>query len=95
MFQNDRYVTKGIANTLSVPMQMLLWYLIDTMEKEKDYLQVFELEPDGEKQKIIHTPEQPPFRSEPLLNFGEPPVRAKIFVIDDKDYSTMLLAEEY
>ncbi len=95
MFQNDRYVTKGIANTLSVPMQMLLWYLIDSMEPEKDYLQVFELGSDGEKQKIVHTQEQPPFRMEHLLNFGEPPVRAKVFVIDDSDHSTMLLAEEY
>lgn len=95
MFQNDRYVTKGIANTLSLPMQMLLWYLIDTMETEKDYLQVFELEPDGERQKIVHTQEQPPFRMEHLLNFGEPPVRAKVFAIDDSDHSTMLLADEY
>lgn len=96
MFQNDRYVTKGIAATVSAPMQMMLWYLIDTMEVEqKDYLQVLELRPEDGKQCILHTQEEPPYRSEHLINFGDTPIQAKIFVIDDGDRSTMLLAEEY
>ena len=96
MFQNDRYVTRGIADIVSPALQMLLWYLVDSMETaEKDYLQVFQLEADGEKQKIIHTQEQPPFRAEHLLCFGDTPIQAKIFLIDDEDHSTMLLAEEY
>lgn len=96
MFQNDRYVTRGIMNTVSVPMQAMLWYLIDTMEVEqKDYLQVLELRPEDGKQYILHTQEEPPFHAEHLLDFGDTPIQAKIFVIDDGDHSTMLLAEEY
>lgn len=96
MFRNSRYVTRGVTNTASPPLQLLLWYLIDTMEVEQmDYLQVFELEPEGDHQKIIHTQEEPNYRKEYSLNFGDKPIQAKIFAIDDGDHSTMLLAEEY
>lgn len=96
MFKNKRYVTRGIAAAIFPQMQTLLWYLIDSMDgPEKDYLQVFQLEPDGEKQRVLHTQEEPPYRNEHLLKFGDVPVRVKIFVIDDGDHSTMLLAEEY
>lgn len=96
MFQNKRYVTRGVAAELSMPLQLLLWYLIDSMETEqKDWLQVFTLEPEDGKQKIVHTQEEPPYRREHLLEFGDPPISAKLFVIDDGDHSTMLLAEEY
>lgn len=96
MFQNKRYVTRGISAALSPPMQTLLWFLIDSMDvPEKDYLQVFQLEPDGEIQRVLHTQEEPPYRSEHLLKFGDTPISAKILVIDDGDHSTMLLAEEY
>lgn len=92
----DRYATRGVMAELSAPMQLMLWYLIDIMEADqKDWLQVFTLEPADGKQRITHTQEEPPYRKEHLLIFGEPPVRAKIFVIDDGNHSTMLLAEEY
>ena len=42
MFNNQRYVTRGISNELPLMLQIILWGLIDTMEvAEKDYLQVF------------------------------------------------------
>lgn len=96
MFQNDRYVTCGVATSISFSLQMLLWYLVDSMEvEEKDYLQVLQLEAYGDKQKIIHMQENPPYRKEHLLSFGETSVKAKLFLIDDEDHSTMLLADEY
>ena len=61
---------------------------------EKDYLQVFLLSVDGENQRIIHEQEQPEYRKEYLFS-SENPVTAKVYVIDDKTHSTMLLAEEY
>ena len=61
---------------------------------EKDYLQVFCLSADGENQRIIHEQEQPEYRKEYLFP-SENPVTAKVYVIDDKTHSTMLLAEEY
>ena len=95
MFQNQRYATSGINSELPLLTQIILWGLIDTMEvAEKDYLQVFCLSADGENQRIIHEQEQPEYRKEYLFP-SENPVTAKVYVIDDKTHSTMLLAEEY
>ena len=95
MFNNPRYVTSGINSELPLLTQIILWGLIDTMEVvRKDYLQVFCLSADGENQRIIHEQEQPEYRKEYLFP-SENPVTAKVYVIDDKTHSTMLLAEEY
>ena len=95
MFNNQRYVTRGISNKLPLMLQIILWGLIDTMEvAEKDYLQVFCLSAESGMQKIIHKQEQPEYSKEYLFP-SEAPITAKIFVIDDETHSTMLLAEEY
>ena len=95
MFNNPRYVTSGVNSELPLLTQIILWGLIDTMEVvRKDYLQVFLLSADGENQRIIHEQEQPEYRKECLFP-SENPVTAKVYVIDDKTHSTMLLAEEY
>ena len=95
MFNNPRYATSGVNSELPLLTQIILWGLIDTMEvAEKDYLQVFCLSADGENQRIIHEQEQPEYRKEYLFP-SENPVTAKVYVIDDKTHSTMLLAEEY
>lgn len=95
MFNNQRYVTRGISNELPLMLQIILWGLIDTMEvAEKDYLQVFCLSNESGKQKITHSQEQPEYSKEYLFP-SEEPITAKIFVIDDKTHTTMLLAEEY
>lgn len=55
MFNNPRYITKGINDTVPFALQLLMWNLIDTMNiSHKDYLQVFELSEDDGKQKIVH-----------------------------------------
>ena len=95
MFQNQRYATSGINSELPLLTQIVLWGLIDSMEvAEKDYLQVFCLSVEDGKQRIIHEQEQPKYRKEYLFP-SENPVTAKVYVIDDKTHSTMLLAEEY
>ena len=96
MFTNQRYLTRGIEAEISPVTQLMLWELIDELNAigaELDYLQVFRLEPDGRQQKIIHSQEQPPFEQVVHL-IGPPPVTAKIYIIDDGEYSTMMLAEE-
>ena len=95
MFNNPRYCTKGISETVPLLTQIILWNLIDSMEvEEKDYLQVFRLTTDGTTQHITHSQEQPPY--ERTLEFRtDHPITAKIFVIDDETHTTMLLAEEY
>ncbi len=95
MFNNPRYCTSGISETVPLPTQIILWNLIDSMEvAEKDYLQVFCLSAESGKQKIIHRQEQPEYSREYLFP-SEEPIKAKIFVIDDETHTTMLLAEEY
>ncbi len=95
MFKNPRYVTRGINAEISLALQLVLWKMIDDMEvARKDYLQVFTLSSENGKQKIIHEQEEPDYHKEYTFS-GDCLVNAKIFVIDDGDHSTMLLAEEY
>ena len=95
MFNNPRYCTKGISETVPLLTQIILWDLIDSMEvAEKDYLQVFRLTTDGTTQHITHSQEQPPYEHQ-LEFLTDNPITAKIFVIDDETHTTMLLAEEY
>ncbi len=95
MFNNPKYLTRGVQSTIPSWLVILLWHLIEIMPVEqKDYLQVFRLQKTERGQHITHTQEQPPYQYEldvPCMDA----VNAKIFVIDDGTHSTMLLAAEY
>ena len=94
MFKNNRYLTKGVQAEIPLELQLFLWDCIDRLPDSADYLQVFKLEPFGAMQRITHTSENPEYKMEYLI-ISKSPITAKIFVIDDGDHSTMLLAEEY
>ena len=94
MFNNQRYLTCGVDNTIPIELQLFLWGCVDQLPEERDYLQVFDLEQVGTMQSITHRSEQPEYRKVYLLP-SESPITAKIYVIDDGDHSTMLLASEY
>ena len=98
MFKNERYLTAGIALTLPPWLVFMLWDLIDEMKTPVDYLQVFSVsceEKDGLSHlTIVHSQENPEY-SQTYTAVTQDKVTAKIFVIDDGDHSTMLLAEEY
>ena len=70
------------------------WNLICKMPVDKDYLQVFSLSCDKGRQRIRHTQEIPEYSKEYIFNTDNP-VTAKVFVIDNTIYSTMLLDSEY
>lgn len=94
MFSNQRYITRGVQAEIPFEFQLFMWGCIDRMPGPKDYLQVFTFESVGILQKIVHTSEQPEY----CMNYFIPcskPITAKVYVIDDGDHSTMLLAEEY
>lgn len=96
MFQNQRYVTRGVNSEIPSWIQIALWIMIDSLEIQKDWLQVFQLISNKETVKIVQSQEEPEFSQEievPLC--GQKLVNAKVYVIDDGDHSTMLLAEEY
>lgn len=93
MFEN-RYLTRGVQARIPLTLQIFLWDCIDNLPEPKDYLQVFRLSVCREMQSIVHEQEQPEFKREYLLNLSHP-ITAKVYVIDDGDHCTMLLAEEY
>ena len=91
---NNRYMTKGVQSEIPIALQVFMWDCVTAVPEPKDYLQIFRLSEADGKQKIIHEQEVPEYKREYLLAFPEP-VNAKVYVIDDGDHCTMLLAEEY
>lgn len=94
MFDNDKYITRGVQNDIAPNFQHFLWRTIQRMKVQKDYLQVFELTVEKSSQFVKHRQEVPPYE-ETFVAKGASTYIGKIFVIDDGDHSTMMLAEEY
>ena len=94
MFDKSRYLTKGVQTEIPFELRHFMWACIDSMPEPKDYLQVFRLSVSDGNQMIAHEQEQPEYKKEYILNLRTP-ITQKIFVIDDGDYCTMLLSEEY
>lgn len=103
MFNGERYLTRGVNETIPFEIQLFLWEAINRMPEPKDYLQVFELSASDNMQIIHHTSEQPEFDMTYILPCCDDtaPINEKIYVIDDyyadedKHRATMLLASEY
>ena len=89
-----RYITKGAQSEIPIELQIFMWNCIDSMPEPKDYLQIFRLSSSDGKQMIVHEQEQLEYKKEYTLNV-EMSITAKVYVIDDGDHCTMLLAEEY
>lgn len=90
-----RYLTRGVDETIPLDIQIFMWEAVDRMPEPKDYLQVFRLTEQNGLQVIHHTTEQPVFDMTYILPTIEKPVNAKVYIIDDGDYCTILLATEY
>ncbi len=95
MFQNQRYLTRGVQDTIPPELQLLMWDALEAVPEPKDYFQVIRIFVLNGIQCIEHDQEQPPFKREYLLPTVEKITTAKVYIIDDGDHSTMLLAEEY
>lgn len=91
--KEEFYVTKGINEKLDIRMVIYIQTLIETMEVEKDYLQVFNISDDT----LIHTQEEPDYRKEYRLS--KKYKDEKLFCIRTKDinssYWTLMYANEY
>ena len=97
MFEKSkgRYLTRGVDETIPAVLQMFMWIAIDRMPEPKDYLQVFRLSVVDGLQVIHHSAEQPEYNMRYILAAYDEHVTAKVYVIDDGEHCTMLLAEEY
>lgn len=94
MFQNPHYITEGINQTFPSEMRSELWLMVARLPEPKDYLQIFRFFIKEGKQMVKHEQEKPPY--EGLFCFtSSKPVEATVYIIDDGDHSTMLLAQEY
>lgn len=94
MFNNQRSLTRGIDAEIPLWLQIFMWECIERMPEPKDYFQIFELKNLSGMQHIIHSSEQYEYK----MNYFIPcsnPITAKVYIIDDGDHSTMLLASEY
>ena len=92
----DRYLTIGVDEKIPIDIQIFMWEAVDNMPEPKDYLQVFNLTVQNGLQVIRHTSEKPKYEMTYILtSLLTKAVTAKVYIIDDGDHCTMLLAEEY
>lgn len=93
----QRYITSGVNEQISIDIQLFCWYCYEVVKAtgKYDYLQVFELKTVGEDtQQIEHRQEVLEYNQVYQLKSINP-IEQKIFIIDEGEYATMLLAEEY
>lgn len=102
MFKKEnRYVTRGINVEVDIRVQIILWSMIDKLKDKGDikldYLQIFEVEKVEGVIKIEHRQEVPNYSHTYVVSGTDVKItsKIKIFVIDDGENSTMMLAEEY
>ena len=97
MFEKSkgRYLTRGVDEKIPIDIQIFMWKAVDNMPEPKDYLQVFNLTVQNGLQIIHHTSEKPKYEMTYILTALTKAVTAKVYIIDDGDHCTMLLAEEY
>ncbi|GHU55649.1 hypothetical protein AGMMS49975_17750 [Clostridia bacterium] len=100
MFDNQRYITRGVAAEIPPEQIALMWAIIDVRllaNPKLDYLQVFQLDYANELphvQIITHTQEKPRYKNEIRASVAKT-VCARVYVIDDGTYSTMMLSSDY
>lgn len=95
-----RYQTKGVECLLSQDIINILWSYIDELNKsrELDYLQVFEFKVIKNKLAIEHRQEVPYYKTKYVINDVNIIYNLNkviVFVIDNGDYSIMMLSNEY
>lgn len=98
--KSNRYITRGINEKLDLRLQLILWNMIDNLKEEGnelDYLQVFKVRKYEEKIMIEHSQEVPKYKEKYILTLDDIEINEtiKVFVIDNNEYSIMMLAEEY
>lgn len=100
MFEKEnRYVSRQVNEVIPIQLQILMWSMIDSLKEKKklDYLQIFRLKVKGNKVVIEHEQEIPPYKEKYEVEKAKFPIESdmKLYIIDNIDYCTMILAEEY
>lgn len=103
MFDKEKYITSHANGVLPLALQITMWQSIDewrVTNTSLDYLQVFILSieiVDGKPIQVITHSQEQPEKSETIHIEceGFEPVNDKVYVIDDVEYATMLMASDY
>lgn len=100
-FDGNKYITSGIEAEIPLAIQIMMFESLALMKRkagELDRLQVFRLtttEKDGTFLLNIRHEQEIPEASMDYFMPVDEAVNAKVYIIDDVDHVTMLLAEEY
>lgn len=90
------YITRGIHYEVPVILQIFMWSMIERIEVQKDYLQIFRLKPTSNNKVIVeHEQEQPVYKDSVTVDKVTLERDMKVYVVIESDYMTMMLAEEY
>ena len=94
---SHRYVTQGVNRQLSLDLQLMLWSMIDETAYPRDELQVFQLKTLEETGILIrHTQEEPAYEKHVIFKIPSPwALDDRIFVVDNGEYTVMMLSSEY
>lgn len=71
-----------------------MWNMLDSMNEDKDYLQIFKLSSINGKQFIHHYQEQPPWE-EKITLVMDCLINEEIYILVENGLETMMLAEDY
>lgn len=100
--EKKRYETRGVQERIPLDYRYFMWKLVDRlcMNIQVDYLQVFlsSYEKDSRgriTQKFVHSQEKPEYSAVYEFPFSKIKIEEKVYIIDDGENCTMLLAEEY
>src|SRR5699024_5256172 len=102
----NRYITRGIANSLPISLQKQLWQLVSERENEQskeleeiDYFHVFQFNMHNNQLYVKHKQERPEYVKIHKANYSKAININKVYIIreDDVDlsYYVMLLPDEY
>ncbi|CAM2079200.1 DUF960 domain-containing protein [Clostridium sp. DSM 100503] len=102
MFKKDnRCVTRGVNEEVDIRLQLIMWSMIDKLKDEgkveQDYLQVFNIRKEGKKIVISQSQEVPEYSFIYEIELEDIHIddEIKVYVIDSREYSTMLFPSEY
>lgn len=101
-FKGQKYVTSGVWDRIPPDIRKTMFNGIEMMrlktDNQLDYLQIFRLETFGQDGifvlNIKHEQEVPEAEIHYVLTVRKE-INEKVYVIDDGEHVTMLLAEEY
>lgn len=102
----NKYITRGIANSLPISLQKQLWQLVSERENGQskeleaiDYFHIFQFNMHNDQLYIKHKQERPEYIKTHKANYSKAININKVYIIreDDVDlsYYVMLLLEEY